>query len=304
MWPDEAPELAPYHDEPRQLPSGVVGKSAFLRLGFQRRGAKTALVEMDRRAPLMVQQALYWDEAMPGLPCVTIISNAGCIVQGDRNRIEIDVAPAADAHVTTQAATKVHAMDANFATQLQDIVVAENGYLEYMPDQLILHGHARFLMRTRARVHPTATMIYAEILAPGRKYHRDGELFEYDLFSSSLRAERPDGRELFTEKFVVRPWEVSPRQVGVMGSFDYFGNMIVLTPRERAAGIFVQTPAQVNLSEGWAAGASRLPNDAGLSYKVLGMEAQPVRRIMRRFWSLVRQECKGVPVPDEFIWRR
>ena len=33
-----APELAAYQDEPKQMPSGVVGKNAYLRLGFQRRG--------------------------------------------------------------------------------------------------------------------------------------------------------------------------------------------------------------------------------------------------------------------------
>ena len=51
--------------------------------------------------------------------------------------LEIEVGKNAQAHVTTQSATKVHMMNANYASQLQDIVVEEGGYLEYMPDQLI-----------------------------------------------------------------------------------------------------------------------------------------------------------------------
>ena len=112
-----SPELASFQEEPRQLPSGGVGKNAFLRLGFERRGERTVLAQLDRRAPLPGQQALYWDEALPDLPCVFIITTTGCILQGDRFNIEIDLAPDTRAHVTTQAATKIHSMDANYAAQ-------------------------------------------------------------------------------------------------------------------------------------------------------------------------------------------
>ena len=67
----------PYQDEPEQLPSGVVGKNAYLRLGFQRRGERSALIELDRRVPLMAQKALYWDAALPDMPCVFIITTSG-----------------------------------------------------------------------------------------------------------------------------------------------------------------------------------------------------------------------------------
>ena len=41
----------------------------------------------------------------------------------------------------------------------------------------------------------------------GRKYYGDGELFQFDLSSSTVHAQRPDGTELFTEKFVIEPRE-------------------------------------------------------------------------------------------------
>ena len=44
-----------------------------------------------------------------------------------------------------------------------------------------------------SRIAPTATLLYSEILMAGRKYYGDGELFQFDLFSSTVRAERPDG---------------------------------------------------------------------------------------------------------------
>src|SRR5271154_84603 len=112
-----APELTPYQDEPQQLPSGAPGKNGFLRLRFERRDQKTALIGLERRAPLLVQRALYFDEELPNLPCVTIISTSGGILQGDRNTIEIELAPNSQAHVNTQSATKIQEMDANYASQ-------------------------------------------------------------------------------------------------------------------------------------------------------------------------------------------
>jgi urease accessory protein len=299
----QPPELAPYQDEPPQLPTGSPGKVAHLRLGFERRGSRTILADLFRRAPLIVHRAIYWDEEMPEMPCVFIVSNSGGILQGDRNTISIEVGPEAQAHVTTQSATKIHEMDANFAAQFQEIVLHDNAYLEYLPDPMIPHRRTRFLTDTRIAIAPTGTLLYSEILMAGRKYYSTGELYEYELFSSKVRAERPNRAELFTEKFVVRPRQQAVRSVGVMGEFDVFGNVILLTPKQHADRIFEQVPAVVSLPEKWAAGASRLPNDAGLIYKVVGMETAPVRAKIREFWSIVRAQVVGARVPREFAWR-
>jgi urease accessory protein len=297
------PELACFQDEPQQLPTGSPGKVAHLRLGFERRGSRTILADLYRRAPLIVHRAIYWDEQMPEMPCVFIISNAGAIVQGDRNTISIEVGSHAQAHVTTQAATKIHEMDANYATQVQDIVLREGAYLEYLPDPVIPHKHTRFVTQTSVVIDSTATLLYSEILMGGRKHYGSGELFEYDLFSSMVRATRPDATALFTEKLVIRPRQHSVRQLGVMADFDVFGNVILLTPKTHADRVFEQVPAIFNAEEGWAAGASRLPNDAGLVYKVVGNETETVRARVRQFWSLARPVVTGCAIPRNFAWR-
>ncbi|WP_407867167.1 urease accessory protein UreD [Phyllobacterium phragmitis] len=297
-----APELLRYSDEPGQLRSGGLGKNASLQLGFERRGDRTALIKLDRRAPLLVQQALYWDEKMPGLPCVSIISNAGGILQGDRYAIEIDLAEGAEAHITTQAATKIHEMDANFATQTQDITLAAGAYLEYLPLPVIPHKNCRFVSHTRIRIDPTATLLYSEILMPGRKHYADGELFAYDLLSVAVQAERFDGNALFAEKFVIEPRSADIRNIAVMAGFDVFANVLLLTPKNHADRLFEQIDPVFDPEQGRAAGVSRLPGDTGLIFKVLGMETQAVRAQVREFWSLVRRELKGVPIPEEFLW--
>lgn len=300
---DQTPELDAYRDEPAQLPSGSFGKEGRLSLRFERRGARSILAYMDRRAPLLVQRALYCDEGMPTLPVVFVISNAGGMLQGDRYAIDLEVAEGACGHVTTQAATKVHEMDANYAAQQQRIMLHPGAYLEYLPDQLIPFRHARFLTRTQVQIAPDATLLYAEILVGGRMHYGAGELFAFDLFSSYLRTERPDGTELFTEKFLIEPGRHPVGARAVMGTFPIFGNVVLLTPRANADRILGQLELCCDLSRPLVTGVSRLPNDAGLIFKVLGHETPLVKQAIRGFWATVRQDVVGAAVPPEFRWR-
>jgi len=294
----DAPELAPYRDEPKQMPSGAPGKHGVLDITFLRRGDRSVLAHLARRAPLLVQQALYWDEHLPDLPCVYIITTSGCVLQGDRLDVSIAVGSDAMAHITTQSATKIHQMDANFAAQSQRLSLSENAYLELLPGPVIPHRRSRFITYTHATVADSATLLSAEIVQPGRKYHGRGEVFEYDLYSSALTATRPDGTPLFTEKLVAEPWRYPVRQAGVMGKFDVFANVTLVTPQQHAGKIFEQIVPGFDTSTDCVAGASRLPNDAGLAYKVLGRETEPVKAMVRAFWRLVRQEVTGAPIPE------
>ena len=103
----DAPELSQYQDEPEQMHSGAVGKSGYLRLGFEKRGNRSVLADMERRVPSLVQRALYWDEEMPELPCVTMISTSGCILQGDRLATDVNVGVGARVGVAVMFASMI-----------------------------------------------------------------------------------------------------------------------------------------------------------------------------------------------------
>jgi urease accessory protein len=297
------PELAAYQDEPLQMRSGVVGKTGFLHLGFERRRGRTILANLDRRAPYMAQRALYCDQEMPNLAHVFLITTTGCLLQGDRLALDVVLGPGAQAHVTTQSATKIHTMDANYAAQTQTFTLADDAYLEFLPDPIIPHRHTRFVSDTRISVAPNATMLYSEIIQPGRKHHHPEECFGATVLTTSVMAGRPRGRTLFTERLVIEPQRYRMRQTGVMNSFDVFGNVLLCTPKDKAERIYGRTEADVDLEAGLAFGACRLPNDAGLVYKVLGRETRQVKAKVREFWELTREEVTGARLPPPFLWR-
>ena len=232
-----------------------------------------------------------------------MIISSGCLLQGDRLSLEVALGPEARAHITTQAATKIHAMDANFAAQTQSFALGDGAYLEYLPEPLIPHRHSRFASDTQVIVSPTATLLYAEVVQSGRKYHHRRSAWEYDAVLARDRRQRPDGRLLFTEKLLFEPARNPPRQTGVMDSFDVFGNVILLTPSGPADRIAARLGAEVDLATGVAHGACRLPNDAGLIYKVLGRETAQVKEKVREFWGIVREEVTGAGIPPPYFWR-
>jgi urease accessory protein len=298
-----ATELAAFQDEPPQMASGAVGKTGFLHLGFERRGDTTILADLDRRTPYMAQRVLYPDPAMPDLAWLFMITTSGCVLQGDRLALDVTLGPGARAHLTTQSATKVHSMDANFALQTQSISLADGAYLEFLPEPLIPHRRARFLSETRITVAPTATLLYGEIVQAGRKHHHPDECFGLTLLSLAVGAERPDGKTLFTEKLVIEPARRPLRQTGVMDSFDVFGNVVLLAPKDAADRVHARVDADVDAANGVAFGACHLPSDAGLIFKVLGRETAQVKAKVREFWGIAREETAGAAIPPPFFWR-
>ncbi|EBK6854264.1 urease accessory protein [Escherichia coli] len=298
-----APELAQYQSEPAQMRSGAIGKKGYLKLRFVKREQRSVLAEMERRVPSMVQKALYWDEEMPGLPCVTMISTSGCILQGDRLETDIHVERGACAHITTQSATKVHMMNANYASQTQKFMLEENSYMEFMPEPLIPHRNSRFITDTSISIHPTATAIYSEVLMSGRKYHHPEERFGFDVFSSRIAAYNLSNKELFVERYILEPKSESLDVIGIMQHFDIFGNVILLTPKEYHNRILTRIPARFDVEHQIACGTTRLPNHCGLIFKALGVNSAVVKAEIRKFWRVAREEILGITLPEKFIWR-
>lgn len=301
---DGARELRLYQDQPAQMRAAAPGKIGELRLGFALRNGRSELIDLYRVAPLLVQQALYWDEAMPELPICPIISIGGGMLQGDRYLIEVSVGPGASALVTSQSANRIHRMDANYASQRQVLAVGEGAYLEYLPDVTIPYRGSRFINQTELTVAEDATVLYGEMMMTGRKHHSADERFGFDLLSMAVSVCRPGGAALFAEKLLVEKGDETVDFATVMRGFDAFANILCVTPPETAARIRARYEGHFP-TEGARAlsGLSRLPNGAGLMLRVVGLESHDLRREVRRFWRIVREEARGRTLHEDFLWR-
>ena len=226
---DIPPEVQAYGSELKQLQVGRAGKIGALTLLLeqdQERG-KTVVKEQYSKVPLFTQRALYLEESLPSMAYMYIMSPSGGILQGDRYRMDISLKNKACAHITTQGATRIYRMERNYATQIVNVVVDEGCYLEFVPDQIIPYRDSRFYQTVNLKVHDNGTMIYSEMIVPGRV--ASGESFQYDICYMKALARNQKDKLRFIDIAILEPKKRNLKTVGILGNFDVVGSMYILT---------------------------------------------------------------------------
>jgi urease accessory protein len=249
------------------------------------------------RPPLVVQRALYFDDAVPDMAFVYLANPTAGLLQGDALQIEVCLSPGARAHVTTQAATKVFSMPDGWARQSTSLALGPGAYLEYLPDPIIPYHGSRLCQVTSIAVAADATLIYAEIVAPGRAAM--GESLAFACYRNRLTVSNPDGRPLYHEAFTLAPEKRTPRGLGVLGSKDpvALGTLLVVTGAARAVPLLEGLRAAMHGAGSVSAGASLLPEGSGVGLKVLAPEVAPVRGALHAAWEGARRQILGVGAP-------
>lgn len=286
---DIPPEVQAYGSELRQLQVGRPGKIGALTLLLeqeQERG-RTVVKEQYSKVPLFTQRALYLEESLPSMAYIYIISPSGGILQGDRYRMDIVAKNRACAHITTQGATRIYRMERNYATQMVNVVVDKGSYLEFVPDQIIPYRDSRFYQSVNLKVHDAGTMIYSEIIVPGRV--ASGESFQYDICYMKVLSTNQNDTLRFMDIAVLEPKKRDPRIPGLLGSFGVVGSTYVIT----RTGYLKQLKDEINsVLQGFthiSGGASILPYNSGVIVRMLGNIAGDLRNMIYEIIRVARK---------------
>ena len=282
--------------QPAQLRAGAAGKDGRLRVNFKTDGdGKTIIDKQYTQLPFHITRVLRLDERQPEMAYLYVQMPTGGILQGDRLRMEVTLEKGAKAHITTQSVSKVYRMNRNYAAQALDVNVAEGAFFEYYPDALQLHRDARFVQQTRLIVHDGATALYGEIVLPGRV--ASGEMFEYDVYYSSLVAENQDRKLRFKETILLEPTRRPLSREGLLGRWSVFGNLYLLTPLADVARLSNDVHRLLQGQEDISGGCSLLPLRDGFVARVMGTGYRRVKASMDLVWSGIRESLIGSPAP-------
>lgn len=267
---------------------------------FEREGSgQSILRDLYRQAPVIVQQALYFDEQLPQLPCVYILSAGGPVVEGDEYDYKIALRENSCAHISSGAATKVARMKGGCARLRQRLSLAEGSYVEYLPEPTIPCLGASYKVECEAVVAPSATLFYSDIFMSGRLH--SGERYRYERLDLSTRILRPDGGLLFCERQVVEPAVGDVDNLAVMGGAEIFATALIVAPADVSSALYDSiTP---KMGHDISLGVHILPSDAGIVCRIVGRESGAVKHQIRELCSLLRQRLYGVGLPAEFPWR-
>lgn len=290
------PAFETYATEPvPQAAVGSPGKDGVLELTFAAGSDGTTLVRDYATAPFHVSGTLGHDPHPDG-STVFVQSPAGSVAQGDRHDVEIAVGPDAVAHVTTQSATKVHSMTHNYAAVDGRLTVESGGHLDYVPDSTILHPGARYCQDLTVEMRPSATAVLADVLVPGRLAR--GERFAFERYLSRVRVRGPEGL-LFGDTAHIAPEEADPTAPGVVGEFSVYGTLFVVAPdADVDPGTLSDRLHEVVADREARAGATELPNRAGVMVRALGERAEVVTEALHAAWDRARRDLVGAPAPE------
>lgn len=276
------------------------GKYGALELGFESDpSGRTILRHLYRRVPMVVQQALYFDEMLPKMPCVYILSSGGPHLEGDRYRVSVELGEGAMAHISTGAATIIAPMEHDKAELQQSISLGEGAYLEWLPMSIIPARSSHYAAHTEIVVAPSATLFYSEVVACGRLH--SGERFDYRELSLGDVVCRPDGEVISRGGVRLAPSEISPARWAFLGDSTHFGSIVVVTTPQTTERILSRL--QPRVERDFRLSVATLRGKNGLSLRLLGNSSERLLREIRAICSLVREEVKGVPLQKEFPWR-
>jgi len=286
---DIPPEVLAYDSVLSQLGVGKAGKVGALVLKMEHDPGrqKTVAKEQYSKVPLYTQRVLYLEESLPSMAYMYIMSPSGGILQGDRYRMDITLKNDAFFHLTTQGATRLYRMDKNYATQLVNITVGEGCYFEYIPDQIIPYRNSRFYQNVTLNTHDSSTMVYSEILVPGRV--GSGESFEYDICYLKTSAKNQNGDLRFIDIALLEPKKRSIKNFGVLEGFDVVGTVYILTEKKYIRELSDQTNSMIESLPKIYGGATILPNNSGVMVRLLGPFASDVRNVIYEIVRISRR---------------
>lgn len=292
---DIPPEVLAYGSNLSQLGVGSAGKlgAITLRLELDPQRQKTVLKEQYSKVPLYTQRVLYLEESLPSMAYLFVISPSGGILQGDRYRMDITLSKNALFHLTTQGATRIYRMDKNYATQVVNITVGEGCYFEFIPDQIIPYRDSRFYQKVLLNVHDNATMVYSELLVPGRV--ASGESFDYDICYLKTNARNQDGELRFIDIAILEPKKRILKNSGVLENFDVVGTVYILAPANRIKELNSLINSMIESYPKVYGGATILPNSSGVMVRLLGPFASDVRDVIIEVTRITRKEILDAP---------
>ena len=276
-----------------QAAVGSPGKDGILELTFERTAEGTTLVHDYATVPFHISGTLGYDP-LPEADTVFIQSPTGGVAQGDRHDVSITVGDEAIAHVSTQSSTKVQTMSCNYAAADTTLSVGAGGHLDYVPEPTILHADSRYMQELSVDLAPGATAVVSDVVVPGRLAR--GERFEFERYLSRVRGTGPDGL-LFEDATHLTPGDENPAAPGVLGEFTVYGTTFVLAPDHDETEL--SDALHTVVADGEArAGATALPNGAGVAVRALGDRAETVQSTLHAAWDHARIELLDAPAPS------
>lgn len=270
------------------------GWRAHLRLGFTSQlsatAQRTVVSERKHFGPLLIQKPFYPE----GETChVYLIHPPGGIVGGDSLQLDVNTAAHTHALITTPAATKFYRSAQARANLMQNIKLAKDSALEWLPQESIFDD-CNAHMQTRVDLAENSKFTGWEIVCLGRPASKDyflhGQIrqaMEIWREGAPLLIERTNiqgDSDLLQARWGMQSFTVTATMVSLLGDVDkeIYAALRAVEPRDGICGI------------------SQF--EYGMVARYLGNNAIAAREYFTKLWAIIRPLQLNRPACLPRIW--
>lgn len=261
--------------------TGVLG-GARLRYTYAP-GVGTRLTEQWVRPPLHLGKSYHedaWEISILMSPTAGLLDN-------DLLEVEATVAAGANAALISPAACRVHTMDAGCATIRQHYTVESSAVLDVWPAPLILQKNASIRQSTRLDVAADATVLFCELVSPGRAAF--GEAFEFSQWNSQFRIYREGSLQVY-ENFCCQPKHGDVADWRAIYPSGSYASFYFLSPEP--LGNIIELIHDLETPDAMV-GASPL-SEGGLGIKILARDGISLRKTIFLVRNLLTKMSKNI----------
>ena len=272
------------------------GRHGTLRMAFVHRNGRTVLADTFFQAPLQVMKPRQTED---GGVCVYLLTPTGGVVQGDSYQTDLNLSPSTCVTFTTQSATKVYGMPLHSARQELRFYVGARGFLEYLPDPVILFQDADFEQRVSVFLEAGARVILQDIVMPGRLGR--GEMLAFRRYATHLDVTDTDGLLIHDAACICPNVEQRLCQLGALEGFPVWGSGYLLGDVDVSRVIASDLPEKIdcliNQDNPSIGGFSTLRRN-GLAIRMLAVNTTTILNAFQSAWNLLKKELFGLGPVD------
>lgn len=169
-----------------------------LRLAFESHDGVTRLTHRQAGGLCHIGKP-YWDGRTL---LVQLINPTAGLFAGDRLEADVTLGTNSSVLLSSPSACRLHTMEEGRSEVTQSFTLEAGAHLEVLPDLLIPQASSHGKITTHINLHPTASLAFLDILAPGRLAH--GESLAFRHFATGLDISR-DGIPLVRERARLTP---------------------------------------------------------------------------------------------------
>ena len=263
-----------------------------LDLRFTHDAGRTRLACSRRTPPFHVQRLLHLDPARPVLARAVVLNTTAGICAGDRLDLTVRVEPGAEVEITSPTMTRAYAMSDGHAEATTHITVDAGGYVEYLPEPLLLCRDAALHQQTELSICPGGVAALGEVIAFGRAAH--GELHAYRELTQRTTV-LVGGETVVAEGLWLRPGE-EPELMGVVGRFAAYGSLTLVCAGVGSAQFLAHARERLSACRDIWGGVSLLVGGAGVGVRVLSTSAGAAQNALRAVTGEFRLVCASPPL--------